>query len=72
MYMLLVHACVRRVQAVLAGQDGAPTRFPLGEPAQYAEYGITHTLDQLYDAPAIVKQALADMHATTTTYVGTA
>ncbi len=58
---------------MLAGQaqEGGAGRFPLGDPALYAQYGITHTLDQLYDAPAIVKQALADLHATTITYVGT-
>lgn len=29
--------------------------------AIYREYGISHTLDQLFDAPPLVKHMLADL-----------
>lgn len=44
---------------------------PLGEASTYSQHGITHTLDQVFEASSdLVKLALADNSAIHVTYVG--
>ena len=47
-----------------------PCLPPCLPPPPFPSFGITNTVDQLFDAPPIVKAALANISGTTSTYVG--
>lgn len=56
----------------MAAQDAAaPIEHAGGPAAQYAEWGITHTLDEVVNAPAIVKHTLCNEGNIHKAYVGT-
>eukprot|EP00877_Chromochloris_zofingiensis_P013025 jgi/Chrzof1/7977/UNPLg00901.t1 len=38
-----------------------PIQHPIGEPAMFAQFGVSHTLDAVFDAPLLVKQAITDI-----------
>ncbi|KAG1674412.1 hypothetical protein FOA52_012939 [Chlamydomonas sp. UWO 241] len=46
-----------------------PVRHPLGNASQYAHLGVTHTLDEVINAPAVIKQLLCDVHGFNLAYV---
>ena len=52
------------------GDPGAPIDHPNGEGHTYASYGITYTLDEVFDAPNIVKHILKDNSQIHRAYVG--
>ncbi|KAK9813986.1 hypothetical protein WJX73_007994 [Symbiochloris irregularis] len=43
---------------------------PKGDASKYASYGVTHTLDEVIEAPNIIKHVLNDGHNISTAYVG--
>ncbi|KAL6778911.1 SMC5 [Auxenochlorella protothecoides x Auxenochlorella symbiontica] len=43
---------------------------PLGEAAHYARYGVTHSLDQVFESPALVKHFLQEESRLTEAFVG--
>ncbi|PRW39176.1 Structural maintenance of chromosomes 5 [Chlorella sorokiniana] len=47
-----------------------PIQHPQGEPTQYARYGVSQTLDQVFTAPAVVKKVLCDLVMINQAYVG--
>lgn len=56
--------------ATYTGNADAPIQHPVPL-AELARFGITHTLDQVFDAPAVVKHVLCDNAAIHKAYVGT-
>ncbi|KAA6420293.1 MAG: structural maintenance of chromosomes 5 [Trebouxia sp. A1-2] len=53
------------------GNPQAVITHPKGEAQQYARYGITHTLDQVFEAPPVVKHVMTDEANLNEAYVGT-
>ena len=53
------------------GDPGAPVSYPSGDARQYAQMGVTHTLDQVFRAPDVIKHVLCDHAAVNKTFVGT-
>lgn len=47
-------------------------KHPSGDATEYSQYGITHTLDEVFDAPNIVKHILKDNAQIHRAYVGDA
>eukprot|EP00877_Chromochloris_zofingiensis_P011380 jgi/Chrzof1/6496/Cz18g13140.t1 len=60
-YYPAVHCCPYDVNQ--------PIEHPLGEPARFAQFGIGHTLDAVFDAPPLVKQAVTDVCSLNRTYI---
>ncbi|EIE27053.1 P-loop containing nucleoside triphosphate hydrolase protein [Coccomyxa subellipsoidea C-169] len=54
------------------GSVTAPLQHPDGPASQYANFGITHTLDEVFEAPPVIKRILNDESSITRAYVGTA
>lgn len=46
--------------------------YPAGQASIYSSYGITHTLDQVFEASHVIKLALVDQSGINSTFVGTA
>ncbi|KAG2448841.1 hypothetical protein HYH02_006192 [Chlamydomonas schloesseri] len=66
---LMANRCTHQLICVRNGAQ--PVTHPDGEPAAYtAAYGITHTLDQLFEAPDLIKTALCNANGINTFYVG--
>ncbi|GAB4819497.1 hypothetical protein N2152v2_006543 [Parachlorella kessleri] len=53
------------------GNADTPLQYPKGEASQLARYGITHTLDQVFVAPSLVKHVLCDESRLSEAFVGT-
>ena len=53
------------------GDPGAPISYPSGDARQYSQMGVTHTLDQVFRAPEVIKHVLCDHAAVNKTFVGT-
>ncbi|KAK9808667.1 hypothetical protein WJX72_001584 [[Myrmecia] bisecta] len=53
------------------GNPDAPIQHKKGEAASFAQYGITHTLDEVFEAPSVVKHVLNDEVVLSEAYVGT-
>eukprot|EP00898_Chlorokybus_atmophyticus_P008216 jgi/Chlat1/8396/Chrsp80S07832 len=54
-----------------AADPNAPLQHPSGDASQYTNYGITHTLDEVFEAPLVVKHVICDLSAVNCSYVGT-
>lgn len=59
------------VTCMRAHDAAAPIEYPGGPAAQYAQWGITHTLDEVVHAPGIVKHTLCNEGSIHKAYVGT-
>lgn len=62
-------------RSIVSNYQGNPQTVithPKGEAERYARYGITHTIDQVFEAPAVVKHVMADESNINEAYVGTA
>eukprot|EP00198_Chlamydomonas_reinhardtii_P001034 XP_001690369.1 structural maintenance of chromosomes protein 5A [Chlamydomonas reinhardtii] len=66
---LEANGCTHQLMYVRGGAQ--PVTHPDGEPGAYTQkYGITHTLDQLFEAPDLIKTALCNSNGINTVYVG--
>ena len=52
------------------GDPNEPIKHPDGEASAYARFGILHTLDETFKAPAVIKRLLCDFALIQKTYVG--
>ncbi|BDA44497.1 Structural maintenance of chromosomes protein 5 [Coccomyxa sp. Obi] len=55
-----------------AGSPNGPLRYPDGQASQYASFDIKHTLDEVFEAPPVIKHILSDECSITRAFVGTA
>jgi len=51
------------------GDPSAPLQHPKGDPSTLSRYGVTHTLDQVFTAPGLVKHVLAAEGVINETYI---
>ncbi|GIL94381.1 hypothetical protein Vretimale_600 [Volvox reticuliferus] len=63
----------RRNRLLFLPEDPGPVQYTDGHPSQYAAFGITGTVDQIFEATSdLVKQAMCVSSSINTAYVGTA
>lgn len=55
--------------AVFLGDVNAPLKHQLGTSSEYARYGIVNTLDEVFQAPLVIKKALDDNFYLSKTFV---
>ena len=55
--------------ALYQGDASAPLGHELGRAQQYARYGMTHTMDEIFTAPLVVKKVLDDNFSLTKVFV---
>ncbi len=53
------------------GDPHAPIPHPDGDARQFAQMGVTNTLDQVFRAPEVIKRVMCDHAAVNKTFVGT-
>ena len=53
------------------GDPHAPIQHPDGDARQFAQMGVTNTLDQVFRAPEVIKRVMCDHAAVNKTFVGT-
>ncbi|KAJ9528286.1 hypothetical protein QJQ45_014268, partial [Haematococcus lacustris] len=58
--------------AAVGKNETEPIHHPCGDPSQLGQFGISHTLDQVIEAPSLVKHMLADLCGINRAYIGNA
>ncbi|KAJ9505076.1 hypothetical protein QJQ45_030394, partial [Haematococcus lacustris] len=58
--------------AAVGKNETEPIHHPCGDPSQLGRFGISHTLDQVIEAPSLVKHMLADLCGINRAYIGNA
>ncbi|KAJ9528452.1 hypothetical protein QJQ45_020348, partial [Haematococcus lacustris] len=58
--------------AAVGKNESEPIHHPCGDPSQLGRFGISHTLDQVIEAPSLVKHMLADLCGINRAYIGNA
>ncbi len=48
---------------VVGSDCNVPLRYPLGRAEQYSHVGVVHTMDEVFEAPNMIKRFLADLTA---------
>ncbi|KAK9915722.1 hypothetical protein WJX75_003203 [Coccomyxa subellipsoidea] len=63
---------IKIITSNYSASPNAPLQHPDGPASQYADHGVTHTLDEVFEAPPVIKRIFNDESVITKAYVGSA